>query len=184
MKVHGVGPYLFVAITALAVISCGTKSGSGGSVSASVAGIAWEVPEGWSVQPARQMRMATYTIPGSAQGVEAGECAVFYFGEKEGGSVEMNIGRWAGQFELSGEPQRSEEVVDGMKVTLVDLSGSYRGMAGPMTPQGEGKPGYRLLGAIVEAPQGLVFFKLTGPAETVSSAQGAFSKLVDSVEKE
>ena len=47
--------------------------------------------------------------------------------------------------------------------------------------QSQGKrPGLRLLGAIVESPEGLVFFKLTGPAATVGAAQADFEALVAS----
>jgi hypothetical protein len=45
------------------------------------------------------------------------------------------------------------------------------------------KPGYRLLGAIVEAPEGNVFFKLTGPDATVGAAQAELDALVASFEK-
>jgi hypothetical protein len=49
-----------------------------------------------------------------------------------------------------------------------------------MQSRGE-KPDYRLLGAIVEAPQGNVFFKLTGPRATVAGAKDAFDGLVSSI---
>jgi len=47
----------------------------------------------------------------------------------------------------------------------------------------EKKPGYRLLGAIVEAPGGLVFFKCTGPAATIGKAQAEFDSLIGSLAK-
>ncbi len=46
------------------------------------------------------------------------------------------------------------------------------------------KAGYRLVGAIVEAPEGNVFFKLTGPAPTVAAAQADFDALVASIQKQ
>jgi hypothetical protein len=53
-------------------------------------------------------------------------------------------------------------------------------MGGPVTP----RPGWRLLGAIVEGgPEGAVFFKLTGPARTVAAAQKDFRKLLQSVHR-
>jgi len=65
-------------------------------------------------------------------------------------------------------------------VTTIDLSGTFLG--GPGMAPGEGKKeSYRLLGAIVEGPQGAVFFKLTGPAKTVAAAQGDFQSLLKSV---
>jgi hypothetical protein len=39
------------------------------------------------------------------------------------------------------------------------------------------------VGAIVEAPEGNVFFKLTGPAKTVQAARPAFDKMLQSVRK-
>jgi hypothetical protein len=45
------------------------------------------------------------------------------------------------------------------------------------------RPGYRLLGAIVEAPQGNVFFKLTGPLATVGAAEPELDALVASIRK-
>jgi len=36
-------------------------------------------------------------------------------------------------------------------------------------------------GAIVEAPQGLVFFKLTGPLNTVAAAEGDLNALLNTL---
>jgi hypothetical protein len=49
-----------------------------------------------------------------------------------------------------------------------------------MQSQGK-KPGWRLSGAIIEAPEGLVFFKCTGPAVTIEKAGKEFEELVKSV---
>jgi hypothetical protein len=43
-------------------------------------------------------------------------------------------------------------------------------------------PGYRLLGAIVEALGGTVFFKLTGPAKTIAANQQKFEQLLASLQ--
>jgi hypothetical protein len=55
--------------------------------------------------------------------------------------------------------------------------------AGPMAPTKTSKPGFRLLGAIVEGPQGAVFFKLTGPAKTVAASEAGFEKMLSSVSR-
>ena len=52
-------------------------------------------------------------------------------------------------------------------------------MMGPSTP----RPGSRLLGAIIEGPQGPLFFKFTGGERTVNGAEKAFRKLLESVKK-
>lgn len=152
-----------------------------GSDSHAMTGIHWQVPERWKVQQPRQMRIATYTVPAASGDSEAGECGVFYFGAGQGGDVESNIARWINQFEPPGVPTRSSRVVDGLKVSMLDLSGTYLASGGPMMATKEKKEGYRLIGAIVEAPNGPVFFKLTGPVATVASAEGEFNELIESV---
>jgi hypothetical protein len=52
-----------------------------------------------------------------------------------------------------------------------------------MTKEASKKPGFRLLGAIVEAPEGMVFFKFTGPLKTVAANEAAFEKMIASVSK-
>jgi len=74
-----------------------------------------------------------------------------------------------------------KRTVKGLKVTLIDVSGSYTGMGGPRAPQGGPKAGYRMLGAIIEGPQGSVFFKFTGPAKTVAQNKGQWDKLIASL---
>ncbi len=149
-----------------------------------VAGIRWTVPQGWAEQPPRQMRFTTYLVPSAHGDAEGAECAVFFFGSGQGGSVQDNIDRWIHQFEDAGTPQKSEKEVNGLKVSLVTVDGTYTGMVGPMMGGGEKKSNYRLLGAIVDAPQGMVFFKLTGPKATVAGAEGAYNGLIGSLQKQ
>jgi hypothetical protein len=68
-----------------------------------------------------------------------------------------------------------------MEVTRVQVTGTYLAPAGPMMQSQGKKTGYRLLGAIVAAPEGNVFFKLTGPAATLAAAQPEFDGLVASI---
>jgi len=149
-----------------------------------VAGVQWSVPKRWSEQGAREMRAATYTIPAAQGDPEPGECAVFYFGNSQGGSTDANIDRWVGQFETGTPPARSERDVNGMKVTLVQIAGAYLSPAGPMMQSQGKKENYRLLGAIVEGPQGSVFFKLTGPAKTVGECEGEFNAMIGSLSRQ
>ncbi len=151
------------------------------STSSAVAGIHWTVPQGWTQQGERPMRVTTYTVPSPGNDVEAGECGVFYFGKDQGGSVNDNLSRWISQFENGGKHQFSSKEINGMNFTLIQISGTYLSPSGPaMESQGK-KAGYQLLGAIVEAPQGLVFFKFTGPEKTVTASESAFNQLVNSV---
>ena len=104
-------------------------------------------------------------------------------GKGQGGGVDENLNRWVSQFEGGAPPKKSEKTVGGWKVHLVDVSGTYLAPGGPMMQSQGKKPGYRLLGAIVEAPNGMVFFKCTGPAATISKAQADFDRMIGSLAK-
>jgi hypothetical protein len=146
-------------------------------------GVRWTVPAPWSTGAGSPMRVATYAVP-AAKGSAAGECAVFFFDSGQGGSVDANVERWTKQFEGAPKGERTTSEVAGMRVTRVQVAGTYLAPGGPMMQSQGKRAGYRLLGAIVEAPQGNVFFKLTGPAATVAGAQADFDALVGSIRRE
>ena len=150
--------------------------------------IKWTVPPSWASQGERSsMRLATYQIRPAPGDQESGECGVYYFGQGQGGSVEANVDRWVGQFQQAdGKSSKDaakveKRTIHDLKVTTVDVSGPYSGMGGPRAPEGPPKQGYRLLGAIVEGPQGSVFFKFTGPAKTVGENQSNFERMISSL---
>ena len=147
----------------------------------SAGSVRWTTPARWETKPAGGMRAATYIIPAAEGDSEGGECAVFV---NLGGGVEANITRWIGQFEKTdGEPKQKKETINELPVTTVDVSGTYKG-GGPMIGQPSmSKTGHRLLGAIVEGPEGDVFFKLTGPVKTVAAAENEFQEMLKSVKK-
>jgi hypothetical protein len=183
---------LIAAAALLTLASCGKKQEEQQKaeqpyiqqeVSSSVAGIRWAVPGRWREQGARPMRVATYTIPAAEADTEAAECAVFYFGSKEGGDVDMNVKRWISQFENAKISDNATKEINDLDVTLVQISGTYLAPGGPMMQSQGKKENYRLLGAIVKAPEGSVFFKLTGPLKTVSAAETEFNSLIQSFAK-
>jgi len=145
-------------------------------------GIEWKVPAGWTAGGGSAMRVATYTVP-AAKGSPPGECAVFFFGAGQGGSVDANVERWSRQFEGTPKAERTSTTAAGLPVTRTQLAGTYLAPGGPMMQSTGKKTGYRLAGAIVEAPQGNVFFKLTGPAATVAAALPTFDALIASIRK-
>ncbi|WP_284662968.1 hypothetical protein [Myxococcus sp. SDU36] len=170
---------LGVLVVAVAVVAHAEDAG----------GLTWTAPAEWAVQGPRPMRAATYKLPAAKGDTEGAELAVFYFGPGQGGAVDANVKRWVGQFQTAdGKPITKEaktkaEKLNGLPLTTVDVKGTYTGggpMMGPSTP----KPGFRLLGAIVEGAQGAVFFKLTGPEKTVAASEKSFRKLLESVKKQ
>ncbi len=148
--------------------------------------IKWTAPARWKTGPEKPMRSATYLIPAAAGDSEGAECAVFM---NIGGGVDANIKRWVGQFEQpdggssEAKASKKKETINGFAVTTIDLTGTFAGGGMAMGQPSTKKPGYRLLGAIVESPQGEVFFKMTGPGKTVAAAQGEFQSLLKSLKK-
>lgn len=182
-------PVLLAVVTAVFIDGCGkrqpaeqvplTKEPSANEAG----GIVWSYPSAWTKAPARPMRVATYTVPAMEGDPEAGECAIFYFGPGQGGDVAANIDRWVTQFENAGQPEKTTLKVDGMNVTRVQISGTYLAPGGAMMESQGKKANYLLLGAIVEAPGGSVFFKFTGPQKTVAGAEAGFDAMIQSVSK-
>jgi hypothetical protein len=151
----------------------------------SAGGLRWTMPAAWRAQPERPMRAATYTIAAAPGDREPGECAVFFFGRGQGGSVQDNIDRWRSQIVgPDGKPavaKIDKQQARGLTMTRVDSSGGYTGMGGPMATNSKAIPNYRLLGAVVEGPGGNnIFVKFTGPAQTVAANLKQFDQLLTS----
>jgi hypothetical protein len=145
-----------------------------------VAGIAFAPPASWRREaPDSSMRVAQFAIPGSS-GEKDGTVAVYYFGSGQGGGVAENAKRWQAQF-AGGTPGPVTSLDrNGLKVTVVTTEGTYAsGMPmGPSTPE----PGFALWGAIIEAPQGNVFVKATGPKAVIERSRSDFDALLSSLQ--
>ncbi len=146
---------------------------------ASDPGVGWTPPGAWKVEPARSMRLATYRFGGPGRDAGA-ECAVFYFGDGIGGSVDDNVDRWAAQFVGAPNPRRRVLRVSGLDVTRVDIGGTFLAPGADMRSQGQ-LPDWKLLGAIVQGPRGLVFFKFTGPAAQVVAGTPEFDAMLATI---
>jgi hypothetical protein len=99
---------------------------------------------------------------------------------RAGGSTAENLERWVGQFDNAGPDRRSERTVRGLRVSTLEVSGTYEGgmtKAGGEAP----RPEWGLLGAVIETAGPFYFFKMVGPAASVRAARPAFDALVNSV---
>ena len=139
-------------------------------------------PKGWvAQQPSSSMRVAQYGLPGPAGEATLG---IFFFGPGQGGSVEANIERWDGQFsEKDGQPaqgRRWTRQVGDIEITGLDISGTFSGGMGMGSAESQGD--YRMLGAIAVHRSGTVFFKMTGPAQTVEQWAASFDEFLDSLQ--
>jgi hypothetical protein len=146
--------------------------------------VVWTVPAGWkSEMPANPTRRAQYRVPGRAGD---GEFLVFYFGPGQGGDPASNAERWAAQFEPESGKAAAKKTrtltAGGMKVLVIETAGTY--LAGSMIGgQVERKPGWALLGAVVEGPDANWYFKFTGPKATVEAQRAAFDGLLRSLKR-
>lgn len=148
----------------------------------------FSAPPGWIPEtPSSRMRQAQYSLPRAEGDPEDAEVAVFFF-PGQGGSVRANIDRWIGQFsQEDGSPATEVAEVtrresSGIPLTVVDISGTYRGSGGPMMAPAEPKPNFRMLSAVAETANGPWFFKLTGPAETVAKWEASFHSFLDTLQ--
>lgn len=151
----------------------------------SAGGVRWTAPAGWEPQPPRAMIATSYVVPAVGGDTAPGECAVFYFGPGQGGTVDDNIVRWRGQ--VLGEDGKqapakiAKQQLPGLTIHRIDASGTYTGLGGPMPFNTRTVPGYRLLGAIIEAPDGnKLFVKFTALAKTVTANEKKFEQLIAS----
>lgn len=183
--------YLFFYILfVLVFISCeaGDKSSSRNqpgtaSISSSVKGVDYTPHPDWvKEEPGSSMRKAQYRLPGK-NGAGDAEMAVFFF-PGTGGSVKANLGRWYGQFKQpdgSNTKDHAEEkklTANGLDVTITYTTGTYLQSTSPMMMSGpvEENPGYAMLAAIVETPEGPWFFKVVGPKSTIDEWRKEFQE--------
>ena len=149
-------------------------------------GLKFDVPAGWVSKPAAStMRVAEYALPRVAGDSEDVAVVVYYFGG-QGGGVQANLDRWIGQMtqpdgRASKDVAKTSTLVSagGLKVTVIDLPGTYVAEVAPGSAERHNKPGFHLRAAVIESSEGPYFVKITGPARTVakwSDSIGSFLK--------
>jgi hypothetical protein len=140
------------------------------------AGLSFTAPSAWTSRPpASTMRVAEFVVPKAAGDSEDAEAIVYFFGAS-GGTVDANIDRWIGQIQQpdgsasKDKARRDTQTINGLKVTTVDVTGTYVAEVRPGATERHNKPGFRLRAAVVETPRGPYYFKMTGPAKTMAAA--------------
>lgn len=163
------------------VCSLATAAHAAGPETFKVSEFTFKRPAAWESVglPEGSMRKAQLKVT-AKDAKEPGEVVFFFFGPQSGGT-KANVDRWLGQFEEGRDKINAkieEKTVGKVKVTYVSAEGTYKsGMPGAApTP----KPGFALLGAIVEGEEGSVFARLTGPAALTKGARGDFEKMIES----
>jgi hypothetical protein len=195
---------LIVALAVLTFVGCSSNDSGGQSQSGqtaasnielggqpvTLAGIHFTPPTRWKVLGPSGMRKAEYSFGPADDDTDSATVAVYYFGPNQGGGVMDNIERWINQMSMpDGSSPGTKAVqntltVDGMKVHTVELNGTYNAsMGGPMSGQSEAMPGYHMTAAVLEGPEGNVFFKLTGPQKTAEEMTKGFMAMLQNVKK-
>jgi len=155
---------------------------------AAAASLKFDAPAGWaSKTPSSSMRLAEFTLPKVASDPEDGTLTVYYFGN-QGGSVQANIDRWIGQL-AQPDGRASKDVAktttieskSGLKITLLDVSGTYVAEVTPGSTEHFNKPGFRQLAAVVDTPNGPHFVKVVGPAATVAKWESSVMSFLKSL---
>ena len=151
----------------------GSSPHHGAHMQAPSPGFAWTTPAGWEERkPPGQMREADFRL---ARDPEV-EC---YLSVVQGGIVQ-NVVRWYQQMEKEPIAQSAVAALPaapflGQQGRLVDLEGTFVGMR-----RTEPRPGYRMLGLVVEEAGRTVTLKMTGPAAVVAEERERFLALAAS----
>lgn len=182
----------------LASSACGSKgtasvpnpqSNAAQSNSPATGELRFKAPDGWvKEQTTSSMRVAQYKLPKTEGDPEDALLVLYFFGPTQGGAVQANIDRWISQMQqpdgsASKDKARTEtSTVNGLKITSVDVSGTYTAEMAPGTPSQRNEANYRMRAAVVETPKGNYFLKIVGPAKTMDHWEQSVTDFVKSFE--
>jgi hypothetical protein len=149
----------------------------------------FKAPEGWTIEkPTSTMRAAQYKLPKVEGDKEDASLVLYYFGASQGGTPQANIDRWIGQMQQpDGSDSKSKAktdtlTVNGLKVTTVDVTGTYTAEMAPGSQTFHNDNDYRLRAAVIETPKGNYFVKLSGPAKTIARWDQSYNDYLKSFE--
>jgi hypothetical protein len=148
-----------------------------------------KAPDGWVAEkPSSGMRVAQYKLPRAEGDPEDASLALYYFGATQGGTTQANIDRWIGQMQqpdgsLSKDKAKTDNLtINGLKVTTVDVIGTYTAEMSPGSGERHNNADYRLRAAVIETPKGNYFAKLVGPVKTIARWDQSYSDYLKSFE--
>jgi len=149
----------------------------------------FKVPDGWiSERPSSSMRVAQYKLPKVEGDSEDASLVLYYFGSSQGGSAQANVDRWISQMQepdgsSSKEKAKTETMtVNGLKVTTIDVAGTYTAEMSPGSSERHNDANFRLRAAVIETLRGNYYVKLVGPAKTVGRWAQTFADYLQSFE--
>lgn len=190
---------MMTAVPLIAALTCSACSGQGSTASVNsqtnsatqnAAGeLRFKAPDGWTVEkPSSSMRAAQYKLPKVEGDKEDASLVLYYFGSNQGGTAQANIDRWIGQMQQldgssSKDKAKSENLtINGLKVTTVDVTGTYTAEMAPGSGSFHNDDNYRLRAAVIETPKGNYFVKFAGPAKTIARWEQSYTEYLKSFE--
>ena len=161
------------------------------SPDATAATLKFDAPAGWtSKAPSSPSRVAEFVLPKAEGDKDDATLIVYFFGVSGGGTVQANMDRWVSQMsQPDGKSSKdlakeSSATVNGLKVSSVDVSGTYVAEMSPGATERYNFPGWRLRASVVETPGGMYYVKLTGPAKTIAKWDAAYAQFMKSLKFE
>jgi len=151
-----------------------------------VGNLKFTIPSRWKIEPVESpARGGQWRVPPLHGEGDGGEVVVFYFGKGIGGSAKENIDAWVGtMFNAEGHPaaaERKQHETGGLKISQVVMFGAYNQIVSLPGVPPETKSNYGLLGAVIENPQGNIYWRFTGPEALITANLPLFNKVIDSV---
>jgi hypothetical protein len=170
-----VGPAPAVAEQEASLLALGRSLRRAASAEVDLSKLRPVPPEGWTVGPAKPMRLATYH-PGGREDVE---CSLVVL-TGTGGGLDANVNRWRqqmGQAPLSAQEIAALPEIDvlGRPSPVVEIEGTYTAMDGASTASA------LLLGVIVQLPRECLYVKMTGPADAVRAERERLVRFCESL---
>ena len=168
-----------VALAVAAFVGLAAADDKKGTV-VTLDGLSSRTPAEWKEEaPANQMRLTQFALPKVKDDKADAELVVF---KGITGAAKDNVARWKGQFQppkdkkIDDVAKVEEFKVGDVKVTYLDVEGTYLYKARPFDPQAkvEERPDYRMLALQFEGPKENYHIKLTGPAKTVEQYKKGF----------
>jgi hypothetical protein len=155
-------------------------------------GLQFVVPAKWIAEPAESPARAgqwrVTALRGTAEtssAADEGEVVVFSFGSGLGGTPQENIAAWKETIrDSAGHPATAEvktRVVAGFKISEWVAFGSYNDPVPIPGMPPVVRPDYGLAAAVIETPQGSLYWRLTGPEPLVTATLPLFRKMLDGV---
>lgn len=146
-----------------------------------------EVPVTWKAQKATsRFRIHQFELPRAKGDKADGNLVFFHFGKGGGGGLEANLKRWYGMVEPAeaskGKPKPKQIESDGVKITWLDLAGTYLDRPTPFSQEVTRRGNYRMFAAYIDAgADGPYYVRAFGPDQTMLAQREAVEKMLKGI---